>query len=621
MARPLSTLVALCLALGIAAAAAAQPAPPGPPAPEELADAGSVAGLAAAARRLPLHGRLFLSNLQLSTDEPAAALELERIEVFTPQARIVVHGAGGDTTMPAPRDNAYFRGKVAGEPDSLAVLSVRRSGEVRGVVRRTGGTWILGGAPGERGGALAAHRPEATAASSTDGFACAEDELPEPPPRPAVLGSSVTSSFTSSSFTSTEYTAQVAVESDWEFYQLFGSTAAATDYVADLFAYSSAIYDQEIATDLQVSYLSLWTTSADPWLQTSTACGLYEFGRYWNDNRGAVGRTIAHFLSGKNNGGGIAWVGVLCQGAFNVNLGTSCPGLTPSTDNYGGAYGYTGDLDADFDIDNPQVVWDIEAVSHEIGHNFNSPHTHCYNGLGGNAAAVDGCYNAEPGCYSGAKSLPAGCPGAGAGCGTIMSYCHLLSGGFGNIALTFGTDHPYGVLPQRVPDRMRTHVESIAGAAPACLARISSCHALSLSHSGSGSDPVAAPAASTGCVAGSYLAGEVIALTAGPSDGWSVGGWTGTDDDGSTSTMNTVTMPAADHAAAVQYADGCDDLVLATGTDTGTVTYDVCGTITAGGAYTVAAPGDVTLLAGKKVVLTDGFQVGSGARLTIAAGP
>ena len=76
--------------------------------------------------------------------------------MFTPRARIVVHGDGGDTTRPVPRDNAYFRGTVAGEPDSLAVLSVRRSGEVRGVVRRDGGVWVLGGGPGERGAALAA---------------------------------------------------------------------------------------------------------------------------------------------------------------------------------------------------------------------------------------------------------------------------------------------------------------------------------------------------------------------------------------------------------------------------------------------------------------------------------
>lgn len=110
------------------------------------------------------------------------------------------------------------------------------------------------------------------------------------------------------------------------------------------------------------------------------------------------------------------------------------------------------------------------AVAHEIGHNFNSPHTHCYNGLGGSSSPVDECYNgqADSGCYAGTQRLPGP---AGAGAGTLMSYCHLLSPGMSNLSLTFGAGHPYGVLPQRVPDRMRAHVAATAGSNPACLAR------------------------------------------------------------------------------------------------------------------------------------------------------
>ena len=60
-------------------------------------------------------------------------------------------------------------------------------------------------------------------------------------------------------------------------------------------------------------------------------------------------------------------------------------------------------------------------------------------------------------------------PGAaGTGTGTIMSYCHLLGGG--NVSLTLGLGHPYGVAPERVPNRMRAHVVSVAGSNPACLA-------------------------------------------------------------------------------------------------------------------------------------------------------
>ena len=45
-----------------------------------------------------------------------------------------------------------------------------------------------------------------------------------------------------------------------------------------------------------------------------------------------------------------------------------------------------------------------------------------------------------------------------------MSYCHLLGGG--NVSLTLGLGHPFGVAPERVPNRMRAHVVSVAGRQP-----------------------------------------------------------------------------------------------------------------------------------------------------------
>ena len=52
--------------------------------------------------------------------------------------------------------------------------------------------------------------------------------------------------------------------------------------------------------------------------------------------------------------------------------------------------------------------WEKELVAHELGHNFSSPHTHCY------VPEIDQCAN-ESGCYEGpiVESV-----------GTIMSYCN-----------------------------------------------------------------------------------------------------------------------------------------------------------------------------------------------------
>ncbi len=609
MYRSILCAAALCAALTLATPAAA--------APEALAGAWALDELAATARLVEPGGRLVVSGVELAPGEPPAALELTRFEVFTPGAVVVVHHDGGEETLPAPRGGAWFRGTVAGDPDSLAVLSVRAAGEeggaVRGIVQQGGATWVLGARPASAGGApadLAARAADASEVPGTGAFDCATDELLVPPVRRELAAS------TTAALPGTSYTAVIAVETDWELYQKFGSTAAATGYVGDLFAYASAIYDAEIATDLQVGHLSLWTTSADPWAQSPGGCGLFEFGQYWNAHRTGVERTLAHFLSGKSTNAGVAWVGVLCNGPFTYNIGSGCPGMAP-IDTYGGDYGYSGGLDANFDLDDPSVVWDIVATSHEIGHNFNSPHTHCYNGLGGSSQPVDQCYGSQAGCYAGSGSLPCAAPGAG--CGTLMSYCHLRSPGLSNLSLTFGTGHPHGVLPQRVPDRMRAHVEAVAGAAPACLARLAGCSELTLAHDGSGSDPTAVPAASAGCPAGSYVAGETLLLTAAPAAGWHVAGWDGTADDASGFVTNAVSMPAGDHTATAVYAPGCDDLTLDDGTDTATAIYDACGTLTAGDAYAVGATGNVTLRSYQRVVLTDGFRVLDGGRLTVVA--
>ena len=80
------------------------------------------------------------------------------------------------------------------------------------------------------------------------------------------------------------------------------------------------------------------------------------------------------------------------------------------------------------------------------------------------------------------------------------------------------------------------------------------CYTLARTHTGEGSDPTAAPPNSPGCAAGKYIAGQAITLTAAPANGWRVSGWTGTINNTSTEPTNTVTMPAADHAASVIYA-------------------------------------------------------------------
>jgi hypothetical protein len=81
------------------------------------------------------------------------------------------------------------------------------------------------------------------------------------------------------------------------------------------------------------------------------------------------------------------------------------------------------------------------------------------------------------------------------------------------------------------------------------------CYSLSLgvNNSSGGSNPVASPQNSASCASGQYVAGEEIQLSAAPSSGWTVGSWTGTSDDASTSDTNSLVMPASSHTVTVNY--------------------------------------------------------------------
>jgi hypothetical protein len=92
------------------------------------------------------------------------------------------------------------------------------------------------------------------------------------------------------------------------------------------------------------------------------------------------------------------------------------------------------------------------------------------------------------------------------------------------------------------------------------------CYALTLSHTGQGSDPVATPVKSAACAAnGQYVAGESIALSgAVPAANYQIGSWTGTSNNSSTAATNTLTMPAAVHSASVVYVQQPPTLICET---------------------------------------------------------
>ena len=154
--------------------------------PETSAEAFSP-DLAAAARKVPMRGTLRLEGLELDGIPGASELELERFRVFTPDARIFLD----DETLPIP-DNRYFKGRIAGEAGSRVLLTLRESGELRGLVLRDGELWVLGGGPGTGivapGLVSRRAKPEAELVNRTKLFSCDNNRLPPPRPRFGTFG-------------------------------------------------------------------------------------------------------------------------------------------------------------------------------------------------------------------------------------------------------------------------------------------------------------------------------------------------------------------------------------------------------------------------------------------------
>lgn len=400
-------------------------------------------GLGSRLREAAPGARLTAEGLSLEDGTPLR-LELTRFEVFAPGARIEEHGAGGSVRLVPLPDDRYFRGSVAGDPGSLVVLTAGRD-TVRGLVSTRGEVFTVGTVGPRKepsldasgtSGPVVLSRLGADGPEAGGGFRCGNDAVPGGLVRAAASGGA---SGQVAPLSSTTFDVKVALETDYELYQLFGSSVTLSSYLASLVATASAIYLRDINTTISIPSISLWSTPSDPWSASDSATALLEVGDYWHANRpqATYPRNTVHFIGHKGSLEGRAWLGVLCSSDFNAGGG-----------HYGGGYGVTLGALGQFSTSNTSLYWDILAFTHEVGHNFNSPHTHCY------SPPVDHCYNQEGGsCYSGQVSVP---PEKG----TIMSYCHRVSPGFSN-NIVFYLGKP-AEASQAVTALMRGYVEGVA---------------------------------------------------------------------------------------------------------------------------------------------------------------
>lgn len=208
-------------------------------------------------------------------------------------------------------------------------------------------------------------------------------------------------------------------EIDYNLFQLNGSdTATTTNWMTSVFNNVQSLYN---ADDITISLKSMfiWTTQ-DPYegIGTSSVDYLYKF----NEVRPVFDGDLGQLLG--NDPGGLGGVAVGINGLCSQNN-----------------FSYS-DIDT-ITVENiPTYSWTIQVISHEFGHLLGSRHTHAC-AWNGNNTAIDGC--GQQAGFSEGNCPQAPIPSTTVK-GTVMSYCHLISGVGVNFSNGFGSQPRNAIL-------------------------------------------------------------------------------------------------------------------------------------------------------------------------------
>lgn len=353
------------------------------------------------------------------SDEVVLQLDVRPIEIFADDVTLIaaeVHKGDVVERVVARPDILLFEGSVTGFEDSEVFLSISPRGS-NGWIRIGEQKFMIATEledPTRRAIIYDLHSlPEAFAPESN--FTC-DGGLDVPGVTNGVT--QATSEFIGGTGVA-EY--EIALESDSEYLQnLFGGNVdEAIGYAATLVAGTNTMLVRDVQSRLKISFIRVWE-GIDPWSSNNTSNQIYAFKNRWDYEMEHIDRNLAHFLSGRALGGGVAWVGVLCDDEYGYALSANLSGHFPIPLSQG-----TGN-------------WDIFVFAHETGHNYGASHTHEL------CPPLDRC---APSDYFGSCQSSQVCIDSG----TIMSYCHLCDGGIANIALYF---HP------RTQNDMRAHIQA-----------------------------------------------------------------------------------------------------------------------------------------------------------------
>lgn len=387
-------------------------------------------GLLPALLAVPLEGSVRIDDWPVAPGL-RRALVVARHDVYAPDARIVAVDHGREVDVPRSRQ-VFFWGSIEDEPGSTVMVALDPEDQtVSGFTMSADGSFDLLPPATDR----PEHHLVAAPASlrqpgeEAPGFDCGQADLPpHGRDRQGQAESATSSDGMEPRLPVSLHTAVLAMDTDNEAMgtKFSNNTTVAANWMAQAIAGMSAIYERDLFIRFYQGYtIFRLSTTPDPYVQSAggSADGakLNEFSAYWDSHYDGVRRTLTMMISGKQPAGGwsgIAWLSGLCS----TSVGYSFNQVFRTGTTVGSS--------------------DVQLLTHEVGHNFGSRHTHCTDtSAAAGTQPIDYCYAGES-CPTGAwtpnpgVSCPApfsitpvsGGPSINNVRGTIMSYCHQLGG-------------------------------------------------------------------------------------------------------------------------------------------------------------------------------------------------
>ena len=344
-------------------------------------------------------------NLPLDGSQ-SLELWLYKSELFTPDFRVIASSNPGQEY--AFEKGTYYWGVVQGKDNSLAAIAITGD-EIMGFVQVDGQRFTIGKIANTNTHII--YR-ESDLRISPDYECGTDDELHR-------IGAHRIEEQDAAAI-GPDNCVKMYVEIDNDMVVAKGGVTGAVNYVTGAFSQVAIMYANE-SINFTVKEIKAWDT-ADPYPGSSTSNYLDQFRAHLN---GSFNGDLAH-LVGTEGSGGIAYIDVLCNS------------------NYG--YGYS-DINLSYSTV-PTFSWTVSVLTHEIGHNLGSNHTHACVWGPSNNAPID-CCGQDAG-YAG-SSCPNNynCTIPTPAKGTIMSYCHLSPNNGIDFNLGFGPE-PGDLIRSRV---------------------------------------------------------------------------------------------------------------------------------------------------------------------------